>query len=440
MLNIFKPKFEEVKQFSLDNGLKIIILENHQFPIVYVNLLFDRVLFSEGNKSGWKSIFGPMLRSGTKNRTKEEIDQNIEFLGTKFYASFDEMSISSLTRYLDESLSIMRDVLFNPIFNNTKEFEKIIGQKIVYLKINEKNPHTIAKRVKRVLYFGKNHPFGEIQTIESLNNIKIKDFDGFYRSYIEPNVAYLILIGDIDIEKAKKISEKYFYSFTFSPTFDKKYETPPLLSKTTIGLVDIPSVNQSTILVGNKVDFRKNTFDYLSAVLVNSILGGGGQSRLFLNLREDKGYTYNVYSSLIPNKHISSFYVYTQVRSEVTAEAVKEIIKEFNKITSITVTSEELQNYKKEKIGSFLLGLEDLSVRAKFTLDELRYELPFGLHKNYLKSLQEITSLDVKNAANKYIPTENFWILIVGDVNKILPEVGQLGYPIFLLDELGNSI
>lgn len=427
-----------VKQ--LDNGLKIILLENHQFPIVYVNLLFDRGLFYEGNKSGWKSIFGSMLRSGTKNRTKEEIDQNIEFLGTKFYASFDEMSISSLTRYLEESLSIMIDVLFNPIFNNTKEFEKIIVQKIGSLKINEKNPHTIAKRVQRVLYFGKNHPFGEVKTIDSLNNIKIKDFDVFYRSYIEPNGAYLVFIGDIDLEKAKKISEKYFSSLIISPTFEKKYDTPPLLSKTTIGLVDIPSVNQSTILVGNKVDFRKNTFDYLSALLANSILGSGGQSRLFLNLREDKGYTYNVYSSLIPNKHISSFYVYTQVRSEVTAEAVKEIIKELNKITSITVTSEELKNYKKEKIGSFLIGLEDLFVRAQFTLDELRYELPTGFHKNYLKSLQEVTSLDVKNAANKYITTENFWILIVGDVNKILPEVGQLGYPIFLLDELGNYI
>ncbi len=435
-INIEQPEF-----FQMENGLKVLVVENHKLPLVRVGLEFDCKPFLEKDKAGIKKVFGQMLRSGTKNYSKEELDEMIDYMGSNLYTSFFEISISTLKKYLNKSVFIVNDILMNSKFDNSKELEKIIKQRIIDLHLSEKDPNSILQRVKNVLYFGKDHPYGEYETYDTIKNITLDDLKKLYEKYYIPNISYLSFIGDISKKEAEKLCNLYFSKWkkkSYLDEFSKeKYSVP---SETEIDIVDLPTLTQSTICFGAPVCFKKNDPLYFSSVLANGILGGGAQSRLFLNLREKKAYTYGAYSVLKSDRSIGYFSVYTQVRNEVTEEAIKDILKEIVKIKKYKVPYEELNIKKKEINGQFILDLEDPNRISDLFICELINNLPSGFYRNYLKKIQSVTTDDIHQSCKKFFPIKNSRIIIVGNANDILPSLKKLGYPIRYFDQFGSLL
>ncbi|XCI75150.1 MAG: pitrilysin family protein [Flavobacteriales bacterium] len=429
-INIGQPAI-----FRLDNGLTILVVENHKLPMVTVSLDFDQDPILEGDKAGLKNIFGDMLRAGTKSHTKEQFDEAIDHLGTTFYVASSGVYMSTLRRHLSESVKLMSEALLTPAFDNTQELQKLIKRSITNIKLNEKDSNAISEHVRKILYYGKYHPYGEYASRESLKKITLRDLKKFYQTYFKPNTAYLVFVGDITKEEAKRLADAHFSAWKKGTIPARKYTIAPLPAQLEIDLVDLPSVTQSNISVGGVVNFKKNAPDYFAALLANGILGGGIQGRLFQNLREQKSYTYGAYSNLVSDKHIGSFYASAQVRTEVTDSAVVELIKELRKITSIPVSPEELEIKKKENIGRFILRLENPRTIINFIISELKEQLPKGFYQNYLKSLQLVTLPQITAAAKRYIPAQNAHILIVGKAEQLLPRLEKLGYLIHFFNK-----
>ncbi|WP_341652974.1 pitrilysin family protein [Blattabacterium cuenoti] len=436
-INIEKPKF-----FQMKNGLKVLIVENHKLPLVRIGLELDYKPFLEKDKTGIKKILGQMLCSGTESNTKEELDDMIDYMGCSLYTSFSETSIFTMKKYLNKSVSIMSDILMNSKFDNLKELDKIIKQRIIDLSLSEKEPNAILQRVRNVLYFGKNHPYGEYETRDTIKNITLHDLKKLYKKYYIPNISYLSFIGDVSQREVEKLCDLYFSkwekkSSIIDEPIIKEYVIP---SKIEIDIVDIPSLTQSTICFGGPVYLKKNDPEYFSSMLANGILGGGPQSRLFLNLREKKAYTYGAYSILKSDRDIGYFSVYTQVRNEVTEKVIKDLIKEIFEITEKKISLEELNIKKKEISGQFILDFEDPNRISDLFICELRNNLPSGFYKNYLKKIKSVTIDDVYQSCKKFFFTKNGRIIIVGKAHDILPNIKKLGYSIRFFDQFGSLI
>ncbi|WP_242673935.1 M16 family metallopeptidase [Blattabacterium sp. DPU] len=435
-INIEKPKF-----FQMKNGLKVLIVENHKLPLVRIGIELDCKPFLEKDKAGIKKIFGQMLRSGTKNHTKEELEDIIDYMGCSLYTSFSEISIFTMKKYLDKSVSIMGDILMNSKFDNSKELDKIIKQRITDISISEKDPNTILQKVRNILYFGKNHPYGEYETYDTIKNITLHDLKILYEKYYIPNISYLSFVGDISKQEAEKLCDLYFSkwkkkSYIDVPVF-KEYTIP---SKIEIDMVDIPSLTQSTICFGGPICLKKSDPEYFSAILANGILGGGPQSRLFINIREKMAYTYGVYSMLKSDRNIGYFSVYTQVRNEVTENAIRDIIKEIVEITEKKISLEELKIKKKEMSGQFILDFEDPNRISDLFICELKNNLPSGFYKNYLNKIESVTIDNILQSCKKFFCQKNGRIIIIGKAKDILPNIKKLGYPIRHFNKNGSLI
>ncbi len=427
----------EAKIWELKNGLTIIVVENHKLPTVNFKLHFEYDPILEGEKAGKTDIFGSMMSSGTTNMNKEEMHESIESLGATIYTSSTGISVSTLKKNYKEAFEIMADVLFNPSFPQ-EEFDKNIKQTLTALEASEKDNNTIARRVRRTVLYGTNHPYGEITTPETVKNITLDDVKYLYSTYFKPNNAYLVVNGDISKKDIKKLAKKYLKKWETGevPTFT--YEIPKNPSATEIDFVNVDAATQSNIAVANLEGLKNSSPDYFAAKAGATILGGSATARLFMNLREDKAYTYGAYCNLGSDKLIAYTYAGASVRNEVTDSSVVEFFYEMNKIRDEEVTTDELNKQKNSLFGSFAMTLESPATIANFYLNEQTLGLPSGYYANYLKEVNKVNIADVKLAMNKYILPNNSRIVIVGKAVDVVPGLKKLGYKINYFDVYGR--
>jgi hypothetical protein len=277
-----------------------------------------------------------------------------------------------------------------------------------------------------VLY-GKNHPYGESQTEQTTKNITLDDVKAYYQTYFKPNIAYLAIVGDIDKAEAQKVVNQYFGAWKKGvvPTFT--YPMPVRAAKQAVALVDRSSSVQSVIDVTQPVAMKIGDPDYISSRLLNQILGGGSASRLFMNLREDKGFTYGAYSSIDADKLVGNISASASVRSEVTDSAVYEFVYEIKNLVEKGVTQVELDKAKAELAGSFGRSLEQPGTVANFALNTARYNLPKDYYATYLKKLNSFTVADINATAKRLIEPDKFIITTVGNGSEIKEKLAQFG-------------
>lgn len=411
-------KIGEYESFELPNGLKVFIVENHKLPRVTFNLYIDAEPVLEGENAGFVSATGELLRTGTKTRTKDKIDEEIDFIGASLETSANGIVASGLEKYKEKILEIMADIALNANFKQ-EELDKIKKQMLSSIAASKDDPNSIANRVSSVLMFGKNHPYGEPETEESVNSITLDKCKNYYETYFRPNIAYLAVVGDINKTKAKALVEKYFGKWIKKEVPRNSYETPkpPLINK--VCLVDRPNSVQSVIAICYPTDLKIGSDDEIKASVVNLILGGSATGRLFMNLRESKGYTYGSYSRLKSDPIIGSFFAFAQVRNSVTDSSITEMLKEMKRIRNEKVSEEELQKAKNYLAGEFIRSLEQPTTIAKFAINTARFNLPKDYYKNYLKNLAAVTADDVLETAKKYIKPNNAYILVVGNGAEI---------------------
>lgn len=423
--------------FTLTNGLKVIMVENNKLPRASASLTIDNKPYFEGEIAGVSSMMGSLLGRGTINISKDEFNEKVDFLGANVSFFSSGAYASSLKKYFPEILGLMADGVKNSQFTQ-EEFDKEVQITLDGLKSNEKNVTSAARRVENVLTFGKNHPFGEFTSKESVNKITLEDVKNNYNSYFKPNNAYLVIEGDIDTKEIEKLVKSIFSDW-------KKGEIPAYtipvtesVATTEINFIDMQNAVQSEIAVINNVDLTLGDKDYYSALMASNILGGGGTARLFMNLREDKGYTYGSYASLRQDKYAGTFRATASVRNVVTDSSVVEIQKEINRIRYEKVTPEELKNSKEEYIGGFVMDVQKPRTVANFALNIERYNLPKDFYANYIKNIKAVTLDDVQNAAIKYFRGDKARIIITGKGIDVLKNLENTDYVIKYFDTYGN--
>ncbi|MGM0549667.1 MAG: insulinase family protein [Bacteroidota bacterium] len=407
-------KIGESHKFTLDNGMKVIVVENHKVPRVSFQLTLDVDPVMEGDAVGYTNLAGDLLRAGTKNRTKAEIDEAVDFIGARLVTYSTGMYASALTSHTETILDLMTDVLYHPTFP-AEELDKSKKQMISGLAAEKTNPNAMASRLNRKLRYG-DHPYGEIQTEEDVENISRDLLVDYYQTYFKPNVAYLVIVGDLKVKEAKKLVENYFAKWEAGEVPTHEYETPQPPAQPKVAMIHKDGAVQSVVNVTYPVQLQPGSPDAIPASLMNSILGGGVFSgRLMQNLREDKGWTYGARSNLSTDELVGYFNAGAELATEVTDSAVHEFLYEMEQIRSEKVSEEHLQLVKNVAAGSFGRSLESPQTVARFALNIERFDLPEDYYSTYLERLEAVTVDDIQRMAQKYIKPDHAYISIVGD-------------------------
>lgn len=428
----------DYESFELKNGLKIFIIENHKLPRVSYNLVLDREPILEGDKAGYLGMVGQMMRRGTDTRTKEQIDEEIDFIGASLGAGSTNVFASGLSKYNEKVLELMTDVAFNAIFPE-EELEKIRKQTISGLAANKEDPGAIASNLNQKLLYGADHPYGEIQTEETTNNITVDDLKGYHAAYFRPNIAYLAIVGDVNPKAMKKLVKTYFGSWERGEVEKPVYEMPAAPEKNAVGIVSRSSAVQSTINITYPVDLQIGSEDVIKARVMNQILGGSGSAKLFMNLREDKGFTYGSYSSLSSDELVGRFNASAEVRNEVTDSSIVQIFYEMEQMQKGEIKDEEMTLAKNSIAGSFSRSLEQPQTVANFALNTARYNYPADYYATYLQKVQAVSKEDIQAMANKYLKRENAYINVVGKGDEIAEQLKQFG-ELKYYDTYGNEV
>lgn len=429
-INITKPK-----TFTLKNGLTVMVVENNKLPRVNMSLSMDRPPIFEGKIAGVSQIMADQLGNGTTTLSKEQFNKKIDFLGANLSFSSAGATANTLSKYFPQVLGLMADAIVNPKFSAT-EVQNSKERMIEGLKADEKNASAIAMRVSNALTYGKNTSRGEFETEATIQNVQLTDVQDMYRKYYAPDNAYLVVVGDVKYNDAKRLIEKAFANWKKSGTQFAALEPAINLARTEINVVDVPNAVQSVVSVGNIHTLKMNDPQYFPSIIANYILGGGGESRLFMNLREKNGFTYGAYSSLTASKYTPGFTANASVRNEVTDKAVKEFMNELRDIS--TVKPDELANAKAKLKGDFIRSLESPATIARFAVNEKVQNLPADFYTNYLKSIDKVTAADVSEAAKKNILQNQSRIFVAGKGADIAESLEKLGYPVNYYDAEAN--
>jgi zinc protease len=425
-------------QNVLPNGLKVIVVENHRLPKVSFQLFIDAPLNLEGEFAGVGEMAGSLLSNGTKTKTKAQLDEAIDFIGANIGSSATGLFGSGLTKHQDKVLALMSDMLLNPTFP-AEEFEKLKKQTLSGLASSKEDPEAIAGNVANVLRYGKNHPYGELSTEATVNKITLEQCRKYYATYFKPNISYLIVVGDITPAQALAKATQYFGKWQKGTVTKTPFIAPTAPKQTQVNFVNRDGSVQSVIDITYPIQLKPSQPDYLATIVMNTLFGGDSNSRLYLNLREDKGYTYGAYSNVSPDIEVGYFTASGSFRNAVTDSAIVEFMQEFKKMRETLVKPEELSRVKAVMAGTFAMRLERPQTIATYALNTARYGLPKDYYNTYLERLSKITPEQIQAAAQKYLLPANAHIVVVGsqdDVADKLKAFGTVNY----FDTDGNPV
>jgi len=435
------PKIQlgDIESFELDNGLKVFVVENHKLPRVAFSLQFDIDPNLEGDSKGYAAMAGSLLGTATKNRSKDEIDQAVDFIGATMSASDGGIYGMALTKHQDKLLELMSDVIINPVFKE-EELEKLKTQEMSALASAKDEPETIANNVRAALTYGPKHPYGEVKTEETVEKITLDQCKKYCDTYFKPNISYLAVVGDITSAEAKPLIEKYFGKWAKGEVPTAKFDLPKKPEEQTVAFVHKPGAVQSVIHITYPVDLKPGSEDAIKASMMNTILGRSSTSRLFMNLREDKGYTYGSYSQLKEDESAGYFTAFANVRNEVTDSSITEILHELNRLRTEKVAEEELQGIKNFLTGVFAIRLENPQTIARYAIDMEKYGMPKDYYSTYLEKVAAVTTDDIQAMAKKYITPENAYVLVVGNKDEVAEKLKPFGKEMIQLDTYGKVV
>ncbi len=431
-------KIGQPATYTLANGLKVFVVQNSKLPRVNASLTIDLEGIVEGDKSGLTSMGGSLLRRGTTAMNKAKLDEEIDFLGASINTSGTGVSASSLKTNFSKVMSLMSDIVLRPSFPAV-ELEKIRRQELSGLQAAKDDPSAISQNVINRLTYGKDHPYGDISTEQTINNVKLEDIKNYFSTYWKPNNAYLVFVGDITPAEAKLLAEKSFGSWQKGVVPKVEYKQPQPPAKTYVAVVDRPASVQSLITFVTPVQLKPGSPETIPSSVMNNILGGGFSGRLFANLREKHAYTYGASSGLKSDRLVGAFTASAQVRNEKTDSAISEFLYEFKRMRTEALQEDEVSRMKNYLSGGFARSLENPSTIANFALNIARYNLPATYYQDYLKNLGNVSPQTVQGMANKFILPNQMHIVIVGNAKQISPGLEKYG-EVKYFDVYGNEV
>ena len=434
-------KFGTPKTFKLKNGIQVLVVEDDKLPVVTYSLRIDRNPIIDGEKVGVSTLLSAMLGNGTTNIPKDEFNEEVEFLGASVSVTFSGGSANTLTKNNSRVLELWSDAIINPLLTE-EEFDKEKAKLLESLKADINNIDAISSRVSSALSYGKNHPYGEFTTEQTIENVTFEDVIEYHKKYNIPNNAYIVVVGDVKTKELKAVLKEKFEPW-------KKGKLPvnpePLYTDnvglTEINFIDVPSATQSTVIFTNNTRLKQTEEDYFAALLANQVLGGGSEGYLFKNLRDDNGWTYGSYSGLGSNRYgVSRFTAEAKVRNSVTDSTVTEIVKEISRIRTENVDPQRLKDVKAAYLGNFIFSTERASTVANFALGQKLNNLPDDYYETFIENINKVTAQDLKKAANKYFKLGNTRIIVVGRGSEVVSGLEEIGFPINYFDKFANPV
>ena len=442
-------KVPEYWEASFENGLKIIGTANNEIPTTSLLLTLNgghRLDAYDPSKSGLASLTAGMLNESTEKYSSEDIQEELRKLGSSIYVSSDEdgtyMSINTLNKYIDETLQLAEEILLHPAFKQ-KDFDRIYKQQLESIKAGQEDPSSIADDIYYQLIYGENHIYSISSngSEETIANIKLDDVINFYNNYYSPNLSDLVIVGALNNQNLIDLVDKLGFLHDWE---DKNVEIPKLPKTSTpeklkIYFVDKPEAPQSQIRAGYVTDLTYSpTGDYFKSYLMNYTLGGAFNSRINLNLREDKGWTYGARSYFSASDEPGSFSVYSGVLAAATDSAIYEIIQEIEGYREKGITDDELQ-FMKNSIGQReVLDYETPWQKSSFLRRIIHYDLDKSFIDDQSKLIARITKEELNALAKKYLNLNQFYIVVVGDGVGNLKRLKKLGYELIELDAEGK--
>ncbi len=443
------PKFTlpTIEKTKLSNGLEVWLVKQNELPLVTMNMVFKTGTTADPQGlSGLGDTTSSLLDDGTKTRSAVEIANEIQSIGAQISASSGNdasgVRMLTLTKNLDKALDIYADVIQNAEFPET-EVETYRKRVLGSLLQRRDNPNAISSLVYNKILYGDTHPYGVAISEASVKAIKRDDLKKFYTTYYRPNNAVLIVVGDTDLKTLTPKLEAKFKDWKSGDITQTTLPNAPTRDKALIYLVDKPGAAQSVISIG-QVGVARDNPDYFPLQVMNTILGGGFTSRINMNLREDKGYTYGARSGFSYRRGAGPFAATAGVQTAVTKESVMEFLKEIRGVRGeIPVTQAELEYNKQSLIRSFPRGFETVDQIAGQLANVVTYNLPDSYFNDYISRVNAVTLEDVNRVANKYLAPDKLAIVVVGDRKTIEPglkQINGLGDSIVYLDAEGNPV
>lgn len=413
-------------EVSLSNGLNIVIVEDSRLPLVSYRLAFRAGdAHNPPELPGLSDLLMGLITEGTESLSSREIADEVGRMGATLSAGansdYATVAASSLATFSDNILELVADVTRNPSFP-PNEVELLKQNTKESLRQQRAQPSFLATEMVSRVVFGK-HPYSIIApTIESLEASSRDRIVEFHRSMFLPNNAVLVVVGDVRSDDMVKRIEGLFGDWQPGKVPEDDFPAPPTSFTRSGFLVDRPGSAQSNIVIAN-AGITRTSPDYFPMLLMHTVLGANASSRLFMNLREEKGYTYGAYSSLDARRFAGTFRVSAEVRSPVTGDSLKEFFYELERIRTEAVSDQEIRDAKSYLTGVFPLRLET----QEGLIDQLVQIKMFGLPENYLQTyrdqIQSVTIEDVQEVALRYVKPEEAAIVIVGDGQEILDQV-----------------
>jgi predicted Zn-dependent peptidase len=408
---------------TLDNGLKVILIEDHKQPTFTMQL----ALVGRGDaddpkgKDGVAYMTASLLREGTPTRSSVQFSQDLETLGGTFGVGTTTLdtyiTMSGLTRSLDPLLAIVSDVILHPTFPST-ELERFRPRLLSQLQAQRANPDFLVEEQFAKAIYG-DHPAAVVSpSPEAIRAITQEDIKQFHETYYKPNESLLLVSGDLTLAELMPKLKSVFGGWARGDF--PKLNLPPVSAPTQAHafVVDRKASVQTSLLLGSLSIVGSSPDRYALAVM-NQVLGGGPASRLFLNLREDKGYTYGASSSIGVGRYPGTFSASADVRTEVTEGALHEFLYELKRISKDDVGPEELENAKRAIVGRFALSLENPRSFLSNLFEQETLGLPDDYWDHYAERIAAVTPADIKRVAAKYVDPTKLQIVAVGDAEKI---------------------
>jgi predicted Zn-dependent peptidase len=415
---------------TLANGLQVVLAEVHTFPKITAQLFFR-----SGNSlvahttPGLADMTATVVRTGTTSRPSRQIEEDLRRmggdLGTSAGADSSAISIAGLAEFSEGLLELVADLARNASFP-AEEFERERRQKIEGLRIERTTPGFLANERFRSVIFGA-HPYAVISpTVEQAASYNVDQLKAFYAQNYSPANALLIVVGDFSSEAMFAQIEKIFGGWKSPAPEHPKSAAPPSNTGRKVHFVHLPGSVQTQLVVGNLAITRRDP-DWMRLVIANSIYGGAFHSRLVMNIREQKGYTYSPRSGIQSMRQQGFFNIHAAVRNDVAAASLTEIFYEMDRMRSLPVSDEELESARAYLTGVFSLGVATqdgvLGQLSTIYLDRL----PEDHLETYRARIHALTADDILVAARKYFDSANAQIVVVGDRAQIGEQAALFG-------------
>jgi zinc protease len=410
----------------LANGLSIVVVEDSRLPLISYRLAF-RVggAFDPPDLPGLTDLLAGLLPEGTESKSSREIADEVARMGASISAGANSdytiVAASALSQFNDQILGLMAEVVLQPSFpENEVELAKQNTKES--LRQQRAQPSFLASEMVSRVMFGE-HPYATVApTPESIDRSSREEFVKFHEAKFVPNSAVFIVVGDVKKEQIVKRIESLFSTWKPGADLVSNFPAPPVRNRRTAYLVDRPGSAQSNIVIANSGIVRTSP-DYFPMLLLHTVLGANASSRLFMNLREEKGYTYGAYTNLDARRTAGTFRATAEVRTPVTGDSLKEFFYELDRIRNDLVSEKEINDAKSYLTGVFPIRLETQEGLTDQLVQIKMLNLPNDYLQHYRERVQAVTVADIQRVATKYVKTDEAAVVIVGDGAALLDQI-----------------